>query len=122
MPRPAPSECYAPLLPPPAIACTLSPPLANADADGFTESFDPKNSTFYVPQSSKTFVPIKNQAFFLGYADNTHLKGFQGEDVLQLGECVRARESEWSNYRVPGCKSTRAGQGSDARPRRNALR
>ena len=47
---------------------------ATADADGFTEKFDPKNSSFYVPQSSKTFVPIKNQAFFLGYADNTHLK------------------------------------------------
>jgi hypothetical protein len=48
--------------------------MALADADGFTEAFDPKNSSFYVPQSSKTFVPIKNQAFFLGYADNTHLK------------------------------------------------
>jgi hypothetical protein len=49
-------------------------PLATADADGFTEKFDLKNSSFYVPQNSKTFVPIKNQAFFLGYADNTHLK------------------------------------------------
>jgi hypothetical protein len=60
------------LLPLCALAVLL--PLAAADADGFTESFDPSNSSFYVPQSSKTFVPIKNQAFFLGYADNTHLK------------------------------------------------
>jgi hypothetical protein len=53
-------------------SCFLS--MVSADADGFTEDFDPKNSSFYVPQNSKTFVPIKNQAFFLGYADNTHLK------------------------------------------------
>ena len=26
------------------------------------------------------------QAFMLGYADNTHLKGFQGKDVVQLGD------------------------------------
>ena len=26
------------------------------------------------------------QAFMLGYADNTHLKGFQGNDVVQLGD------------------------------------
>lgn len=69
-----------------AVLASSFLPLATADADGFTEKFDPKNSSFYVPQNSKTFVPIKNQAFFLGYADNTHLKGFQGEDVLQLGE------------------------------------
>ena len=56
--------------------------MVSADADGFTEDFDPKNSSFYVPQNSKTFVPIKNQAFFLGYADNTHLK-------VQADFCIR---------------------------------
>lgn len=32
------------------------------------------------------FNPNSLQAFVLGYADNTHLQGFQGRDVVQLGE------------------------------------
>ncbi len=67
------SSMLFPLCVLPIIVLSLLP-AALADADGFTEAFDPRNSSFYVPQSSKTFVPIKNQAFFLGYADNTHLK------------------------------------------------
>ena len=29
---------------------------------------------------------MRDQAFVLGYADNTHLQGFQGKDIVQLGE------------------------------------
>jgi hypothetical protein len=70
----------------PLCALALLLPFAAADADGFTEAFDPSNSSFYVPQSSKTFIPIKNQAFFLGYADNTHLKVTLNVTNIQCGK------------------------------------
>ena len=73
--------------------------------EGFDIPFYPGNSTVYDPTKSSTFkvVPhqvwelirilrtakmltIAAQAFMLGYADNTHLKGFQGNDVVQLGD------------------------------------
>merc|ERR1711966_419841 len=54
--------------------------------EGFTIAFVPANSTVFNPDLSHTFKVVPHQAFMLGYADNTHLKGFQGKDVVQLGD------------------------------------
>ena len=53
---------------------------------GFKLAFYPKNSTVFDPMKSKSFRVVPKQMFLLGYADNTHLKGFQGRDVVQLGD------------------------------------
>jgi hypothetical protein len=31
-------------------------------------------------------LQVPKQMFLLGYADNTHLKGYQGRDVVQVGD------------------------------------
>merc|ERR1711939_893666 len=54
--------------------------------EGFDIKFVPANSSVYDPDSSSTFKVVPKQAFQLGYADNTHLKGFQANDVVQLGD------------------------------------
>ena len=54
--------------------------------EGFDIKFVPANSSVYDPDSSNTFKVVPKQAFQLGYADNTHLKGFQANDVVQLGD------------------------------------
>jgi len=54
--------------------------------EGFDIPFYPGNSTVYDPLKSSTFTVVPHAAFMLGYADNTHLKGFQGNDVVQLGD------------------------------------
>ena len=109
------------LLPLCALAVLL--PLAAADADGFTESFDPSNSSFYVrhtPFPLCVFVTAcagtskqqdvcahKEPGLLFGICrqhapqgdyqaraacdnynarDVTLAQGFQGQDVLQLGE------------------------------------
>jgi len=65
---------------------------AEAEADqadqgaGFDIKFVPANSSVYDPDLSHTFAVVPHQAFVLGYADNTHLKGYQGKDVVQLGD------------------------------------
>lgn len=53
---------------------------------GFDIAFVPANSSVYNPDASHTFKVVPKQAFQLGYADNTHLKGFQANDVVQLGD------------------------------------
>ncbi|KAJ1471545.1 hypothetical protein T484DRAFT_1843650 [Baffinella frigidus] len=53
---------------------------------GFKIAFYPKNSTVFDPMKSKSFRVVPKQMFLLGYADNTHLKGFQSRDVVQLGD------------------------------------
>eukprot|EP00282_Hemiselmis_andersenii_P034861 CAMPEP_0169453540 /NCGR_PEP_ID=MMETSP1042-20121227/14812_1 /TAXON_ID=464988 /ORGANISM="Hemiselmis andersenii, Strain CCMP1180" /LENGTH=571 /DNA_ID=CAMNT_0009565579 /DNA_START=32 /DNA_END=1747 /DNA_ORIENTATION=- len=53
---------------------------------GFKIPFYPGNSTVFNPQKSKTFRVVPKQMFLLGYADNTHLKGYQGRDVVQIGD------------------------------------
>uniref|UniRef100_A0A7S0HDJ0 Peptidase A1 domain-containing protein n=1 Tax=Hanusia phi TaxID=3032 RepID=A0A7S0HDJ0_9CRYP len=57
-----------------------------AQGDGFTIAFVPQNSSVYNPDKSSTFKVVPHQAFMLGYADNTHLKGFQANDIVQLGD------------------------------------
>ena len=54
--------------------------------EGFNIAFVPANSSVYNPDASSTFKVVPKQAFQLGYADNTHLKGFQANDVVQLGD------------------------------------
>merc|ERR1711966_273227 len=54
--------------------------------EGFDIKFVPANSSVYLPDSSSTFKVVPKQNFQLGYADNTHLKGFQANDVVQLGD------------------------------------
>jgi len=63
------------------VACVLL-----GCSHAFKIPFYPANSTYYIPQSSSSFSVVPKQAFFLGYADNTHLKGFQARDVVQLGD------------------------------------
>lgn len=53
---------------------------------GFDIKFVPANSTVFNPDLSHTFKVVPHQSFVLGYADNTHLKGYQGKDVVQLGD------------------------------------
>ncbi|KAJ1480521.1 aspartic peptidase domain-containing protein [Baffinella frigidus] len=53
---------------------------------GFDIKFVPANSSVFDPDLSHTFAVVPHQAFVLGYADNTHLKGYQGKDVVQLGD------------------------------------
>ena len=54
--------------------------------EGFEYPFYPGNSSTFDPDKSKTFKVVPSEAFKLDYADNTHLKGFQGRDVLQIGD------------------------------------
>jgi len=54
--------------------------------EGFQIAFVPANSSVYNPDLSHTFKVVPKQAFQLAYADNTHLKGFQANDVVQLGD------------------------------------
>lgn len=54
--------------------------------EGFDIAFVPANSTVYNPDLSHTFKVVPKASFQLGYADNTHLKGFQANDVVQLGD------------------------------------
>eukprot|EP00286_Rhodomonas_abbreviata_P028232 CAMPEP_0181315084 /NCGR_PEP_ID=MMETSP1101-20121128/15175_1 /TAXON_ID=46948 /ORGANISM="Rhodomonas abbreviata, Strain Caron Lab Isolate" /LENGTH=528 /DNA_ID=CAMNT_0023422245 /DNA_START=168 /DNA_END=1754 /DNA_ORIENTATION=+ len=56
------------------------------EGKGFKIPFYPGNSTVFDPMKSKTFRVVPKAMFLLGYADNTHLKGFQGHDVVQLGD------------------------------------
>jgi len=54
--------------------------------EGFDIAFVPANSSVYNPDNSHTFKVVPKQSFQLAYADNTHLKGFQANDVVQLGD------------------------------------
>jgi hypothetical protein len=54
--------------------------------EGFDIAFVPANSSVYNPDTSHTFKVVPKQSFKLDYADNTHLKGFQANDVVQLGD------------------------------------
>ena len=59
---------------------------ATTQGKGFKVPFYPGNSTVFDPLKSKTFRVVPKQMFLLGYADNTHLKGYQGRDVVQIGD------------------------------------
>mmetsp|Transcript_13271 Transcript_13271/g.30524 ORF Transcript_13271/g.30524 Transcript_13271/m.30524 type:complete len:585 (-) Transcript_13271:197-1951(-) len=64
----------------------LSSSSSSSAASGFKIPFYPKNSTVYDPTKSKSFHVVPKQMFLLAYADNSHLKGFQSKDVVQLGD------------------------------------
>ena len=50
------------------------------------QPFYPGNSSVFYPDKSRSFSVVPKAMFLLGYADKTHLKGFQGEDVVHLGD------------------------------------
>lgn len=52
--------------------------------DAFDKPFIPTNSTPYDPMKSSTFSRTVGR-FALSYADKTHLNGYVGQDVVQLG-------------------------------------
>jgi len=51
----------------------------------FDEPYRPEDSRHFVVGSSTTFTPDATKTFDLSYADGTELKGFNGQDVVQLG-------------------------------------
>jgi hypothetical protein len=64
------------------IWCLLA--FAPLDVTAFDKPFIPTNSTPYNPMVSSTFQRTRGR-FALSYADKTHLNGYVGQDVVQLG-------------------------------------
>lgn len=54
------------------------------DVTAFDKPFIPRNSTPYNPMVSSTFERTRGR-FALSYADQTHLNGYVGQDIVQLG-------------------------------------
>jgi len=63
-----------------ALICII----ATLAVDAFDKPFIPTNSTPYDPMKSSTFQRTKGR-FALSYADQTHLNGYVGQDIVQLG-------------------------------------
>ncbi len=69
-----------------ALICII----ATLAVDAFDKPFIPTNSTPYDPMKSSTFQRTKGR-FALSYADQTHLNGYVGQDIVQVRAPARLR-------------------------------
>ena len=60
--------------------------LKATDQSLFTEKYRPNDSRHYDSKASPAFEANTDKTFDLHYADGSHLRGFEGKDMVQLGD------------------------------------
>ena len=56
------------------------------DQSLFTDKYRPNDSRHFDVKATSTFEPNTAKTFDLHYADGSHLRGFEGKDVVKLGD------------------------------------